>query len=209
MDKILCQRFPFRVRISWLYNNFFLILFLFSLFPHVVSDHTKVQYFVNVPNVSSYSEEDLEKLQETIIILLNANYDDVIVCGIKNGCVIVTFMIRKYLITHLWALCASKEKILVQRMLHHKIFKVMIRDAVLYRKGICSYSILTMSFLFSRKITFCIIWMGNLLSFLDPQIEAFKSNAGANPVQRSKVIIQWMSMFVWIKIIKVPYYCLY
>lgn len=108
----------------------------FSLYSHVVSDHTKVQYFVNVPNVSLYSKSELEVLQDTIATLLFANYDDVIVCGVKNGCVIVIFMVRNYLIPHLKALYESQERIVFQKMLKHKIFKVMIRDDVLYKEGI-------------------------------------------------------------------------
>lgn len=116
-------------------NRFQLTIFL-KLFSHVVSDHTKVKYFVSVPNVSLYSESDLEELQKTIAILLPANYDDIIVCGVKNGCVIVTFMIRKYLIPRLRALYESKERNLFQKMSKHNVFKVMIRDEVLYKKGI-------------------------------------------------------------------------
>lgn len=116
-------------------NRFQLTNFL-KLFSHVVSDHTKVKYFVSVPNVSLYSESDLEELQKTIAIFLPANYDDIIVCGVKNGCVIVTFMIRKYLIPRLRALYESKEKNMFQEMSKHKVFRVMIRDEVLYKKGI-------------------------------------------------------------------------
>ena len=116
---------------------------LFSFFSHVVSDHTKVQYFVNFPNVSSYSNSDLEAVQDTIATLLFAKYDDVIVCGIKNGCVIVIFMIRNYLISHLRVLFGSKEKILFQRMLKHKIVKVVVRDDVIYEGGIYIHILLT------------------------------------------------------------------
>nr|XP_022306072.1 uncharacterized protein LOC111112665 isoform X3 [Crassostrea virginica] len=98
------------------------------------TDHTKVQYFVHFPNVSSYSNSDLEAVQDTIATLLFAKYDDVIVCGIKNGCVIAIFMIRNYLIPHLRVLFGSKEKILFQRMLKHKIFKVVVRDDVIYKR---------------------------------------------------------------------------
>lgn len=109
-------------------------LCFFPLFYHVVSDHTKVQYFVNVPNVSSYSKSDLEILRDTIATLLGANYDDVIVSGVKKGCVIVIFMIRNYLIPHLRTLYKAKEGIVFQEMLEYKIFKVMIRGEVLYKK---------------------------------------------------------------------------
>nr|XP_022308755.1 uncharacterized protein LOC111114647 isoform X2 [Crassostrea virginica] len=97
------------------------------------TDHTKVQYFVNFPNVSSYSNSHVEAVQDTIATLLFANYDDVIVCGIKNGCVIVIFMIRNYLIPHLRVLFGSKEKILFQKMLKHRIFKVVVRDDIIYK----------------------------------------------------------------------------
>nr|XP_022305084.1 uncharacterized protein LOC111112077 [Crassostrea virginica]XP_022305085.1 uncharacterized protein LOC111112077 [Crassostrea virginica] len=98
------------------------------------TDHTKVQYFVNVPNVSLYSESDLEELRSTIVTLLSTNYDDIIVSGVRNGCVIVTFMIRKYLIPHLRALYESKERNLFQKMSKHKVFKVMIREEIVYKK---------------------------------------------------------------------------
>ena len=101
---------------------------------------------VNVPNVSLYSNSELEALQDTVATLLSAKYDDVIVRGVRNGCVIVIFMVRNYLIPNLRALYESKEKYLVQKMLKHKIFKVKIQDDVLYEEGIFLSYIGKMSF---------------------------------------------------------------
>ena len=71
-------------------------------------------------------------------MLLRANFDDVIVSGVKNGSVIVTFMIRNYLVPCLKALLESEERIICQRMLEMKIFKVVIQDDIVYIRGICT-----------------------------------------------------------------------
>ena len=110
----------------------------FLSFFHIFSDHTKVQYSINLPNVSSYPKQSLEDLRTSITILLFANYDDVIVSGVKNGSVIVTFMIRNYLVPYLKALLESEERIICQRMLEMKIFKVVIQDDIVYIRGICT-----------------------------------------------------------------------
>lgn len=131
---IKCRQFNLQIPIDY---------FFYIVSSRFFSDHTKVQYFVNVPNVSLYSESDLEELLSAIATILSANYDDIIVSGVRNGCVIVTFMIRKYLIPHLRALYESKERNLFQKMSKHKVFKVMIREEILYKKGICFHSLST------------------------------------------------------------------
>lgn len=114
-------------------NNFCYHLAGFS-FP----DHTKVQYFIEVPDVKYFDKKDLERLRQTIGILLFARYDDVIVCGIEKGSVIVSFMIRNYLIPCLRALYKSEVKGFFQKMFKQEIFKVMIQDDVVYMQGIFS-----------------------------------------------------------------------
>lgn len=149
------QRISVRRRISWIlhrYNaNKLIFRYQLTKISHIVSDHTMVQYFVNVPNVSVYSNSEIEDIQDTIATLLLANFDDVIVSGVRSGCVIITFMIRNYLIPHLRALYTSKEKILFQKMREHKIFKVMIQNDVLYKEGIFSRSISTNEVLIIKK----------------------------------------------------------
>lgn len=108
---------------------------LLSYFPTLFSDHTGVKYFINVPNVGSYQKSNLEDLRETLVILLAANYDDIIVSGVENGCVIVTFMMRNYLIPFLKALFKSEERIIFQKILEMKIFKVIIQDDIVYIRG--------------------------------------------------------------------------
>ena len=102
-----------------------------------ISDYTKVRYFINVPNLASFNKSDLEKLRMIVILLLNANYDDVIVSGVQEGSVIVIFMIKNCLISLLIGLFKS-EKI----KLNQNIFKVMIQDDVVFSKGIFSNNIL-------------------------------------------------------------------
>ena len=108
---------------------------LLSYFPTLFSDHIEVKYFINVPNVASYQKSDIEDLRETLIILLAANYHDVILSGVENGCVIVTFMMRNYLIPCLKALFKSEERIIFQKKLEMKIFKVIIQEDIVYNKG--------------------------------------------------------------------------
>lgn len=72
--------------------------------------------------------------------ILQANYDDILVCGVKEGCVIVTFMIRNCLIPKLKAIYLSeKQNMTCQWMLKlplkFKIMKIIIQDDVLYMSG--------------------------------------------------------------------------
>lgn len=72
--------------------------------------------------------------------LIHANYDDILLTGLQNGCVIVTMMIRNCLIPTLKALYTS-EKIgmtchwMLKLSLKYKIMKVMIQDEILYPPG--------------------------------------------------------------------------
>lgn len=72
--------------------------------------------------------------------ILQANYDDILVSGVKEGCVIVTFMIRNCLIPKLKAIYLSeKQNMTCQWMLKlplkFKIMKIIIQDDVLYMSG--------------------------------------------------------------------------
>ncbi|XP_065944337.1 probable DNA double-strand break repair Rad50 ATPase [Magallana gigas] len=98
-------------------------------------DHTKVIYVINCPDLSKYSRTDLEKLREMVATLLSAEFDDIIVSGIKNGCVIVTFMIRNCLISKLRALYTPENRSMTcQRMfpLKFKVLKVIVQDETIY-----------------------------------------------------------------------------
>nr|XP_034326955.1 uncharacterized protein LOC105349046 isoform X4 [Crassostrea gigas] len=99
--------------------------------------HTKVKYIINCPGVSKYPRSELEKLREMLANLIHANYDDILVSGVKTGCVIVTMMIRNCLIPKLRALYTSEKLTLtchwmLKLSLKHKIMKVMIQDEVIY-----------------------------------------------------------------------------
>lgn len=130
-------------------NQFHSKEYFFLNFPAFISGYTKVQYFINVPNVSDYQKSDLENLRKTLVILLSANYNDVIVCGVKDGSVIVIFMISDYLIPCLMASFKSEEKI--SQLLKENIFKIMIQDDVVFTKGIFSNNFYNMN---AFKITF-------------------------------------------------------
>lgn len=98
-------------------------------------DHTKVIYIINCPDLSNYSRTDLEKLREMVATLLSAEFDDIILSGIKNGCVIVTFMIRNCLISKLRALYTPENRSMTcQRMfpLKFKVLKVIVQDETIY-----------------------------------------------------------------------------
>ncbi|XP_056021854.1 uncharacterized protein LOC125649231 isoform X2 [Ostrea edulis] len=101
------------------------------------TDHTRVVYLINCPNMSLYERSELETLRIMLSTLIHANYDDIIVSGVKNGCVVVTFMIRNCLIPSLRTLyLPSKRSMTCQWMLklplHYKTVKVMIEDDVIY-----------------------------------------------------------------------------
>lgn len=104
------------------------------------SGHTEVKYIINCPGVSEYRRSELEKLRLMLATLTHANYDDILVSGVKTGCVIVTMMIRNCLIPTLKALYTSEKLTLTcHRMLKlslkHKIIKVMIQDEIIYPPG--------------------------------------------------------------------------
>lgn len=104
------------------------------------SDHTKVKFVINCPRLPSYKRAELEKLRAMLATLLRAQYDDVLVCVVKEGCVIVTFMIRNCLIPSLKDLYSSgKQNMVCQWMLKlqfkYKIMKVVIEDDVVYMSG--------------------------------------------------------------------------
>lgn len=105
-----------------------------------ISGHTKVKYIINCSGVSKYPRSELEKLREMLANLIQANYDDILVSGVKTGCVIVTMMIRNCLIPTLRALYTSEKLTLtchwmLKLSLKHKIMKVMIQDEVIYPPG--------------------------------------------------------------------------
>lgn len=101
------------------------------------SDHTKVKYIVNCPKMPDYKRTELEKLRVMLATLLHAHYDDILVSGVKNGCVIVTFMLRNCLVPTLKTLYTS-EKIsmtcqwMLKLSLKYKVMKVMIKEEVIY-----------------------------------------------------------------------------
>lgn len=106
-------------------------------------DHTKVKYVVNCPGISVYPRSEVEKLRLMLATLIHANYDDILVSGLQNGCVIVTMMIRNCLIPKLKAIYTS-EKIsmtcqwMLKLSMKYQIIKVMIQDEILYPPDILS-----------------------------------------------------------------------
>nr|XP_022332998.1 uncharacterized protein LOC111130340 isoform X2 [Crassostrea virginica] len=106
-------------------------------------DHTKTVFIINCPKLSSYKRHELEKLRSILASILQAQYDDILVCGVKEGCVIVTFMIRNCLIQKLKAIYLSeKQNMTCQWMLKltlkFKIMKIIIQDDVLYMSDLLS-----------------------------------------------------------------------
>lgn len=93
---------------------------------------------MNCPDIDSYSEKELKKLRAMLVNITGAQFDDILVTGVKTGCVIVTFMIRNCLIPTLRSLY-TPEKLAYQWMLKlplkHKIVKVIIEDEVIYMSG--------------------------------------------------------------------------
>lgn len=102
-------------------------------------DHTRTKYVLNCPDIDSYSEKELKKLRAMLVNITGAQFDDILVTGVKTGCVIVTFMIRNCLIPKLRSLY-TPEKLAYQWMLNlplkHKIVKVIIEDEVIYMSDI-------------------------------------------------------------------------
>jgi hypothetical protein len=81
--------------------------------------------------------------------LIQAQYDDVIIAGIEEGCVIVTFMIRNCLIHNLRSFYSDKtsKKYMAYRWmmtlpLQYKVVKVIIEEEVVYAASECIYCFL-------------------------------------------------------------------
>lgn len=101
------------------------------------SDHTIVTYIINCPNVSEYNLSELEKLRSILEVFTKGQYDDIIVAGVKTGCVIVTLMIRNCLIPKLRKLYTSEKgsmtcQWMLKLPLKYKLMKVMIQDDLIY-----------------------------------------------------------------------------
>lgn len=116
------------------------IVHLFTLYINTISDHTEVKYIVNCPKVSDFPRTELEKLRMMLATLIHANYDDIIVSGVKNGCVIISFMIRKSLIPKLRAFYSSENArihvcLWMRITLKYNIMKVMIQNEPIYNCG--------------------------------------------------------------------------
>lgn len=67
----------------------------------------------------------------------DAKYDEIMICGIKNGSVIVSFMIKDHLIPKLQSTILQKNKKELSDCLtlKHKVIKVVIRDDIIYKSG--------------------------------------------------------------------------
>lgn len=103
------------------------------------TDHKKVQYVIDCPNISSYRRSELERLRDMLSTLIQAQFDDVIVAGIEEGCVIVTFMIRKCLIQNLRSFYSDKTSTkymayrwMMKLPLRYKVVKVIIEEEIVY-----------------------------------------------------------------------------
>lgn len=103
------------------------------------TDHTRTICVLNCPDVWSYSKRELNKLKAMLVKITHAQFDDILVSGVKSGCVIVTFKIRNCLIPTLRALY-TPHKMAYQWMLKlplkHKILKVMIEDELIYMSDV-------------------------------------------------------------------------
>lgn len=96
---------------------------------------------------------ELGKLRNILEVFTKGQYDDIIVAGVKNGCVIVTLMIRNCLIPKLRKLYTSEKRSMTCQWmlkfpLKYKILKVMIQDDLIYMSGM-SFS-LTLGFHISK-----------------------------------------------------------
>lgn len=63
-----------------------------------VLDYIKVKYIVNCFKMFDYKRIEFEKLWVMLVILFYVYYDDIFVFGVKNGCVIVIFMLWNCLV---------------------------------------------------------------------------------------------------------------
>ncbi|XP_078340290.1 uncharacterized protein LOC111110476 isoform X2 [Crassostrea virginica] len=93
--------------------------------------YTKVKYKIHCPFLKN---NELTELTETIRCLTGAEYNDIYVSEVNNGCVKVCFMVRNHLIPKLRK-CYMPENInnthqILSKDLRNKIIKMVIQDEV-------------------------------------------------------------------------------
>lgn len=100
---------------------------------------TKVEYTIHCRDKSSYTQAELQTLRKTVAIWTEANYDDIIICEIRRGSVIVSFMIKNSLIPKL-----EENQHNIADSLKQDVMKVKIQDNIIYESG--------MGFFYQRAI---------------------------------------------------------
>lgn len=102
--------------------------------------YIKVKYFINCLGIFDYLWLEFENLWKMLVILIYVNYDDIVVFGVKMGCVIVIMMIWNCLILLLKVFYMLEKLILIcywmlKFFLKYKIMKVVIKEDVFYFFG--------------------------------------------------------------------------
>nr|XP_022296697.1 uncharacterized protein LOC111106341 isoform X1 [Crassostrea virginica] len=94
-----------------------------------------VEYTIHCPD-QNFTEEDVTRLRETVCSLTKAKYNDIFLQKVKQGSIIVTFMIRKDLIpalrSHYQPETTHKTTKHMSKVLKRKIIKVAIDDDIVY-----------------------------------------------------------------------------
>lgn len=106
---------------------------------HFFTGSSKVEYTLSFPVKLKYTYEELEGLLDILISFTDAEYADITVAEVKEGCIHVTLTIRNHLIPKLRSLYSPENlRETCQRMsksLQHRIIKVLIEGVAIYTSG--------------------------------------------------------------------------
>jgi hypothetical protein len=110
----------------------------------------KVEFHVRCTDINDYNKGELDTLHKSLATVLGTgvNPDDVILVGLREGSIILTFMIRSAFIPNLRTMLSDRRslknithRVMLFRRLTHKVFKVTINGDVFYEPGKCEKKI--------------------------------------------------------------------
>ncbi|XP_061173459.1 uncharacterized protein LOC133182628 [Saccostrea echinata] len=114
-------------------------VFYFEKFKSQLKGYERVVFHIDCKNIASYNRGDLDTLQKDLATFLRAEPDDVILVGIQEGSIILTFMIRDKLIPTLRSIFCERNswkyityRMLILRHLTFRVFKVFITNEIVY-----------------------------------------------------------------------------
>ncbi|XP_062609897.1 uncharacterized protein LOC134271704 [Saccostrea cucullata] len=118
-------------------------MFYFEKTKSKLNGYEKVVFRIHCKNIASYNKGELDTLRKGLATFLRAEPDDVILVGIQQGSIILTFMVRDKLIPSLRSIFSERNswkyityRMLILRHLTFRVFEIFIRDEIVYKPEI-------------------------------------------------------------------------